>query len=487
MSLSTALNIAQSAFQTTSRQTSVVSRNVADANNPDYTRRLALVTSTAPGARSVIIQRAASELLFKSNLKALSSFEGQTTLYDGMERLGLAVNGVDNETSAAKAIGDLQEALQTYSASPSSLSLAENTVDAARNMVRTLNSGTEAIQNFRAEMDTEIDSAVSELNDLLGQFKVANDEIIKGTHNGSDVSDSLDQRDALLKKISSIVGISTFTRANNDMVVMTADGATLFETVPRTVTFDPLPAYSAGTPGNSVYIDGIPVIGGSGGNTSAAGTIAGFMQLRDDVAGTMQSQLDEIARGLITSFAETDGSGGTLPPLAGLFTWPGGPAIPAAGTIVDGLAGSITLNPDFDSDVGGDPTLLRDGGANGAGYVHNTGANASYADLLIDYSEKLDEPMAFDPAAAAGTTQSVSAFSANAISWFEGVRKDASNAADAKEALATRTAEALSNATGVNVDNEVSLLLDLEHTYQASARLISTIDDMLNSLLAAVG
>ena len=66
------------------------------------------------------------------------------------------------------------------------------------------------------------------------------------------------------------------------------------------------------------------------------------------------------------------------------------------------------------------------------------------------------------------------------------MRKDASSAAEAKEALATRTAEALSNATGVNVDMEMSLLLDLEHTYEASARLIKAVDDMLSSLLVAV-
>ena len=200
----------------------------------------------------------------------------------------------------------------------------------------------------------------------------------------------------------------------------------------------------------------------------------------------MESQLDEIARGLITAFAETDGTGGPLPPVAGLFTWPGAPAIPPAGTIIDGLAGQISLNTAFDSDAGGDPTLLRDGGANGAGYVHNSTGGSSYSDLLLAYSNKLEQPIAFDPGAAIGTTHSVMSFSTNAIGWFEGVRKDASTAAEAKEALATRTAEALSNATGVNVDAEMSLLLDLEHTYEASARLIRAVDEMLASLLAAV-
>ena len=67
MSLSSAFSIAQSALLTTSQQTSIVSRNVADASNPDYARRIAVVTSTAPGARSVDIQRAANDLLFRQN------------------------------------------------------------------------------------------------------------------------------------------------------------------------------------------------------------------------------------------------------------------------------------------------------------------------------------------------------------------------------------------------------------------------------------
>jgi flagellar hook-associated protein 1 FlgK len=131
MSLSSALNIAQSALQTTSRQTSVVSRNVADASNPDYSRRTATVVSTAPGARSLEIQRATNELLFRQNLSALSSWAGQSALYNGLDRLDLAVNGVDNASSASTAIGNLQQALQLYSTSPSNQNLGTSVIDAA--------------------------------------------------------------------------------------------------------------------------------------------------------------------------------------------------------------------------------------------------------------------------------------------------------------------------------------------------------------------
>jgi flagellar hook-associated protein 1 FlgK len=171
----------------------------------------------------------------------------------------------------------------------------------------------------------------------------------------------------------------------------------------------------------------------------------------------------------------------------GLFTWSGAPVVPAAGTLVDGLAGSIRINAAFDSSAGGNPELLRDGGANGAAYVVNTGGNASFADLIIAYGDRMDQPMAFDTAAGLTTNISLSNFSTAAIGWFQAVRKDASEGAETKEALAVRTQEALSNATGVNVDAEMSLLLDLEHSYEASARIIKAVDEMLAALLAAVG
>ncbi|BCG93065.1 flagellar hook-associated protein FlgK [Mesorhizobium sp. 131-2-1] len=478
MSLTSALSIAQSALLTTSKQTSIVSRNVADASNTDYARRTAVVTSTAPGARSVEIQRATNDLLFRQNLSALSAWSGQSALYNGMDQLELAVNGVDNASSPSTAIANLQQALQLYATTPSNQNLGASVIDAARDVVRSLNEGTQAIQDFRTQTDGQIATAVDDLNKLLSQFQDANKAVISGTRSGTDVSDALDQRDAILKKIAEYVPISTFTRGDNDMVITTTDGTTLFETVPRSVTFTPSSGYAAGTPGSTIYIDNVPLSAGSGGNTSAVGKLAGLITLRDGVAATMQSQLDETARGLITAFAETSSSS---PDAAGLFTWSGAPAVPAAGTLVNGLAGSISVNAAMT------PALLRDGGANGAAYVQNTGGGSSYADQLIAYGDRLDQPMAFDSAAGITATSSVADYAANAIGWFEGVRQQASTTADAKEALATRTAEALSNDTGVNVDQEMSLLLDLEHTYQASARMMKTVDDMLDALMNAVG
>jgi flagellar hook-associated protein 1 FlgK len=66
------------------------------------------------------------------------------------------------------------------------------------------------------------------------------------------------------------------------------------------------------------------------------------------------------------------------------------------------------------------------------------------------------------------------------------VRSTATRASESKQALSDRLETALSSSQGVNVDEELSMLIDLEQSYQASARVISTVNSMYDSILQAV-
>lgn len=476
MSLSAALGIAQNSLLNTQRQTGVLARNVANVHNPDYARRTAVLSSLAPGARVIEIARATDMALFKQNLAAISGYEAQRTVVSGLDWLAVSVNGVDNVSSPATLIGKLQEAVQLYASNPTNRTVGESAVEAARDVLRTLNDGTRAIQTFRSDMDRQIATGVGQLNELLAEFKIENDNIINGRVDGQAPLDAYDRRDAILKKIAEFVPISTITRTNNDMMIVTADGTTLFETVPRHVAFTPVPFYSAATSGNGIFVDGIPLASPAGANTSAEGTLAAMMQMRDDFAVGAQTYLDEIARGLVSAFAETQPNpllpAQTAP---GLFTWPGAPAMPADGVLIAGLAEMVTLNPQIDPRQGGDPQLLRDG----ATFDANPDDNASFTALLNGFAAALDKPIDF---VNSGNT-SLMQYSASAINWMEHARSTASGAAEIKGAMVFRTTEALSNATAVNMDEEIALMLELEHSYAASAKMLQMIDELLRTLL----
>lgn len=481
MSLSAALSIAQNSLLNTQRQTSVLSRNIANAQNPDYARRTAILSSAVPGSRVAMIQRATNDALFKQSISALSGWTAQKTIVDGLDRLSMNVNGVDNATSPAMMIGKLQNALQLYSSTPSNRTLAENSLEMARDVVRALNNGTAEIQSFRTDMDKQIATGVADLNTLLADFKLVNDEIVRSTRGGQEALDSYDSRDAILKKISELVPISTISRGDNDLMIVTADGATLFETEPRAVTFTATPAYGPDAVGNRIHIDGVPLHSANGANTSAGGTLAAMTQLRDVYAVEMQAQLDEVARGLISAFAETDPNSpnDTRP---GLFSWVGDPAMPADGIVTTGLAGRLTLSEQVDPAQGGTIETLRDG----IWYDVNADRNASFSTRLIDMVNSLDTPRTFIAAGGASASQSLMLYTSASISWVEDARKTAASAAETKGALMFRTSEVLSNITNVNVDEEMTLMLELEQSYAASAKILQMIDEMLKTLLSVV-
>lgn len=485
MSLTSALRIAQNSLMNTGIQTTVTSRNISEASNPNYVRRDAVLVSTGNGARVVNINRATSDDLLWDSLQALSDSKAQSIVSNGANRLQRLVNGADNSTSAATLLANFEDALQLYGNDSSNTLLAESAVGYAKELSDGLNSSSLAIQEYRAELDQNINSSVGELNNLLDQFKQVNDEIVKGTGSGQDVNNALDQRDTLLKQISEYVSVSVVKRDNNDFVLYTDQGVTLFETVPREVSFQPLSSYSAGITGNTIRIDGVPVIGGVGADSNATGTLEAMIQLRDTVTVDMQAQLDEIARSMVTIFAETDTLGGG-PDLAGLFTYAGGPAIPLAGTIATGIAQTIGINPAYDPSVGGNPELLRDGGANGASYVANTTGEAGFADQLIGFLDRMNAPVATDPSAGITGSYSVSEYSESSIGWLESLRSRASAAADGKGALFERLQSSLSSKTGVNMDEEMAILVELEQSYQASARIVQALDEMMQTLLNAV-
>ena len=54
-----------------------------------------------------------------------------------------------------------------------------------------------------------------------------------------------------------------------------------------------------------------------------------------------------------------------------------------------------------------------------------------------------------------------------------------------QNALAAQATSALSNATGVNLDAEMTNMLNLENSYASTAKLLTTVTSMFQSLLQA--
>ncbi len=490
MSLTAALESARSSLMASGVQSSVISRNIAGASAAGYSRKITVLDNLpGTGVYVAAIQRAASSGLYSNVLTATSASARQSAILDGLQKIAAStVDDPELDQSPTAQLNKLKKALQQYANSTDNATLAQAAVSSAKDMATTLNQATRTVQSVRENADADMATSVATINQLLAQFQTVNTAIVKGTISGDDVTDYLDQRDNIVSKLSQEVGVSMSLRPNGDAALYTDSGVVLFDKTARTVSFSPTNAYTAGTTGNAVFIDGVPVTGANSVMPLKSGKLAGLAELRDKDAVTYQSQLDEIARGLIDAFREVDQSGAALPDVPGLFTYPGAPAMPAGATISVGLAGTIAVAASVDPAQGGNPNLLRDGAISGnAAYQYNTSGNAGYSTRLQQLIGNMDATQPFDTAAQGKPSGSVIDFASSSASWIESQRKAADDSVQYQNTLLDRSTAALSNVSGVNMDDEMSLMLQVERTYSASSKIISTVDEMLKSLLAAVG
>jgi len=131
MSLTSALNTAQSIFSNTGTQSSVVSNNISNSSNSDYVRRQAMITTSLNGAQVVKISRAQEDALMRQWLKASAQDSGQQTLLGGLTDLKSIMGGNDYETSPANYLATFREKLQAFRTSPSSTIAAQSAVGCA--------------------------------------------------------------------------------------------------------------------------------------------------------------------------------------------------------------------------------------------------------------------------------------------------------------------------------------------------------------------
>ena len=212
-------------------------------------------------------------------------------------------------------------------------------------------------------------------------------------------------------------------------------------------------------------------IGGNG--LLEGGSLAALFEIRDTIAPMASAQADAFARDLVERFQASGLDATVAAGAAGLFT-DSGAAFDLANET--GLAGRLAINATVDPAAGGDLGRFRDG--LGAVIPGDTGDSSFLTRMLNALSQ------AQSPASGAFSNALVSTVElAGALaSQNSSARIDA----EQNQAFATgrlqeyRVAEM---ATGVDTDQELQHLLLIEKAYAANAKVISTADEMLTTLL----
>lgn len=485
MTLSSALSTATSSLQATQTQTALVSRNIANANVDGATRKYANVVTGADGRIEVrSVAQSGNTALFRNVLNGTSDVAKSGVIAGGLDRLNEVIGDTDAKGSPSALVSGLTDAIVSYSKAPANSEVGRAAVAAAQKLATALNTASDTVNEIRQDADKELSLAATEMTQILKQIEDLNQRIMAGTAANRDMTDEVDKRDGQIQRLSEYVGVNVQSRGNNDVVIYTDSGVTMFDRTARSIEFQATPSLKPGQAGGALRIDGTVVTGDNAFMPVTSGKVAGLVELRDKTAPQFQTQLDAIANNLIDVFSEVNGgtkAQGLFQDASATVTGTAGPPASASSTLAGG-AGRIKVA----SAVLGDPTLLRDGGIAGTPFKSNSDPAATgYTARLTDLVTQVRTARAYS-AAGADATGTIANFAASSMSWLQGTRSTTLATNDYQQTLLQKTQTTLSNETGIDLNSELTRLLDLQRSFQASSKIISTVDQMMAALLQAI-
>jgi len=480
MSVAASLANALSGLAASARAAEVVAANIANARTEGYGRReltLAPATGGGGGVRVEGVRRHADDGLIADRRLAGAAAGGAGLPAAALARIEARIGSPDAPGSIGARIAAFEARLIEAASRPDSETRLGAVLASATALAATMGEVAGDIQATRMEAERDIARDVALLNDTLARVDTLNGRIRGMIAADRDPSALLDQRQALIDGIAEILPVREVGREAGQVALYTAGGAVLLDGAPARFGFTPAGAVTAdmtlaGGGLGGLTLNGRPLAAASPGPV-AGGRLAAAFAVRDDLAPAAQTRLDALARDLVERLADPAVDPTLAPGAAGLFTDAGAPLDPG---LEVGLAGRLAVNAAADPARGGALWRLRDG--LGAALPGAAGEGAGLARLAL----ALDAPRTPVSGGFQGGGRSLAGLAGEVLSLVAGARlgaeSEASFTAARAAALAAREAEG-----GVDSDRELQLLMMIEKSYAANARVIRTVDEMLATLL----
>jgi flagellar hook-associated protein 1 FlgK len=473
MSLGSILNMARTGMNVQMVAIQTASQNISNASTAGYSKQRVDTATSLPtvfpygsigtGVTITGISRARDTLLDATYRSDASASTGADTTASALGQVQSVLNE-PSDTGLAASLDQFWTSWSDLSNDPTNGAAKSVVVDAGANVASTLNSFASQLDALDQTNRVAMNNDVNKVNELSGQIAELNVNITAAQSNGTSANDLLDQRDRMLDQVATIVGGQVIDRANGSAAVyvggrMIVDGATAKQ---LTVTDGAPPTVSYGT--------------GTDALTGLGGSLGAELNVSSTIIPTAMAKLDTLAKGIVQTVNAIHSSGtvysGT-PPVgspAGNFFDETNP--PPAGGDPSLTARGIKLASTM---VSGDDVAASGGTSTGPG---NNDVAMAIANLR-DASQTLTS--------ADGTTVATSSLG----DYYDSIVGDVASSTSAANDESTVQSTLLSNAdaqrqsvSGVSTDEELIDVIQHQHSYQAAARLVSVVDDMMQTLIS---
>lgn len=459
MSDFSALNTAVTGLHAHRKRMDVIGENIANLETPGYHRQsthLSPIDTHQPGFFSgpsgrhagvtAEVRRNWDQLLdnnAKRELGRSTSLETQAAALAGLEAdLGPVGEGL------AASLQELWNSFDDVANDPDQTGVRNVVLGNAQAVASALNGQAELLLSRRASMTEQVETRVGQVNDLSIRVAELDQTVMASAAAGNPANGALDERDRLVSQLSGLVG-GLVSYDDRGRIRISIDGHNLVSegqagTIEVAMTPDPTLA-DLGHDRLSVVTTGGRELQLSG------GSVQGAQHALNDLLVIEERALNEVAASTVNVVNGLHQAG------TGLDGGTGYSLFDPAGLSADSVAVS--------ADVAGQPERVA--ASDGSTLLDNSVARA-----LADLGE--------DPGGPSG-------IHANAIANL-GSRVDTLNGRADAAGLASDHAEGTrQSAVGVSLDEELADLVSAQRAYEASSRMISAVDQMLDVLINRTG
>ena len=452
------LNIASTALMTQQKAIDITGNNIANVNTEGYSRQRLNMEQNSPvrdqnstmstGVRAnQKIQRYYDGFItaqLNGENENLGRWEAQKTALEKVEVLFDEVSGYGLGTAMADYWNSWQDVINNPSGHVERTSL----LSAGQYMANTFNQLSNNITKVQKDIGTNITNIVSDVNRIADQIAELNRRVSQVEVTGHNANDYRDQRDLLVLNLSKLIDIDSFEDGEGNITIMVGGGKPLVE---RTATWD-LSTVNVGGVDQVYWNDSS---GGSQDITTriASGELKGWIEARDVVINDYQTRLDDLAATMITEVN----------------------ALHSAGYGLDGVNGRNFFVGTGAADIAVNPNIVAD------------------ADLIATASSAAALPGDNDTAMAIFDLQNTltmaggsSTFDDYYISLVGDVGSDVRQADlnfDHQTTMMSHLSNYREEVSGVSLDEEMVNLVKFQHAYTAAAKLITTTDEMMDTII----
>lgn len=465
-SISGILSVARTAMLTHQTALEVTGHNIANAETPGYSRQDLLLGTGAPritpqgnfgtGVRIVTVARARETLLDQDVRAQLAPAEYASTRRDALLRIE-RVFGEPSPNGLASAFDAFWNSWSDLSANPTNAGAKTVVRQRAEALIERFNSYAAEMQRLEAGTRQQAIETVDEVNTLTQEIARINGQIVPAESGGDTANDLRDERDRLIDRLGRLVPVTVIDRADGSNQVMLGGRPLVDGTTATTLTL------TAGVP-QEVRIAGEPSA-----VRTMGGKLGALLQLANEDIANARGGLDALAAALVTDvnalhvsgWSPTAGAAGNWDPLNG----PTGSGVPFFDVAPEALtAGGIRLSAQVQASAQAIAT--------GATF-EAVGDN----EIALAISQLRDGATSPVGGSFGGAFQAI-------ISGIAGAGRAAADAATVADTLLQQSTTRRESTSGVNTDEELMRLMRHQQAYAAAARIIQTVDEMMDTLLS---